>query len=238
MTSRREADDDTLEGRGARGSDHADRELDGWEQATARARGDNASAKVGDKGEYSDGDFKEAPNDSREAYDQRMEQDLHEAPERFRRDMQRATDRARSEAEGHAEHEWVDRGVVDTKLARVDPKEYSGVWDEQKTHKYSREGIEASVRSLPDVKNRLVDGATPEEMRALQHSRDPRDRQMGRTYEAYYGSDAVKVDFTADGRTYVENGRHRLDSAVRMGQDQLPMRIREQVARRQRSEGA
>jgi hypothetical protein len=140
------------------------------------------------------------------------------------------------EAEGHGDHVWVDRGVVDTKLSRIDSKEYAGVWEEQKTHKYSKEEIDASLKGLHDLRSRFGDGTSREELRALVSSSDPKERQIGRTYMSYYESDPIKVDFTADGRSTVTNGRHRLARADHLGMDEIPIRVNEQARRRNEGE--
>jgi len=136
------------------------------------------------------------------------------------------------EAEGKADYVWVDRGVVDTKLSRIDRKEYAGVWEDQKTHKFSKDEIDASLKRLPEVRSRLGKGTSRDELRALVWSSDTKERQVGRTYKSYYESDPIKVDFTADGRSTVASGRHRLARADHLGMDDLPIRISEQTRRK------
>lgn len=146
-------------------------------------------------------------------------------------EFRRATQRARADSDNGRDHVWADRGVVDTRLSRIDPAEYSKVWEQQRTHKYSPEDIEASLRSLPEVRRRLANGSTPDDLRALRHSNDPTERQLGRTYETYHGGDTITVEFSADGRSHVLSGRHRLASAQRMGMETVPIRVREQTKR-------
>jgi hypothetical protein len=141
-------------------------------------------------------------------------------------------EKARSEVEGQGDYVWVDRGVVDTKLSRIDRKEYAGVWEGQKTHKYSKEEIDASLKSLPEVRLRLGNGTSREELRALVFSSHPQERQIGRTYMSYYESNPIKVEFTAEGKSTVASGRHRLDRAGHHGMDEIPMRVSEQIRRK------
>lgn len=205
-------------------------------------RGDSAPDKRGTSR------TKDRPVEGREAYDKRLRETLRDGPEKLKHDFRSATQRAREaetaetskadgrpeargsrpEAQGASDRAWVDRGVTDVKLGRVDRREYAGVWETQKTHKYSRKEIEDSLRSLPEVQKRIATGATPEQMHALRSSANAADRRLGRTYEAYYGGDAIRVEFTRDGRSSVINGRHRLDAADGLGMGELPMHVREQ----------
>ncbi|MBI5169530.1 MAG: hypothetical protein HZA61_08590 [Candidatus Eisenbacteria bacterium] len=148
----------------------------------------------------------------------------------FQRQWQRAGEAARREADAR-EYEWVGRGVRHEKVSGVDRTEYAGTWDSQKHHKYTRESIDASLRSLPEVRRRLDAGSTPDDLRRLHASADPRERQLARTFDSYYGQDAITIERDAQGRTRVLNGRHRLDSADQMGIDDLPMHVVEQVRR-------
>ncbi len=138
-------------------------------------------------------------------------------------------EKKQSEIERHGEYIWVDHGVVDTKLSRIDRKEYAGVWEEQKIHKYSKEEIDTSLQGLPEVRSRLVGGTSLEEMRAFAFSSDPHERQIGRTYMSYYESDPIKVELTADGKSTVASGRHRLARADHHSIDEVPMRLSEQI---------
>lgn len=148
----------------------------------------------------------------------------------FQRQWAQAGEAARREVEPR-EYEWVSRGVRHERVAGVDRAEFAGTWDSQKTHKYTREGIETALRTLPEVRGRLDAGAKPDEIKALHASPDPREREIARTYDSFYGSDAITIERDAEGRTKVLNGRHRLDSADQMGLDDLPMHVVEQVRR-------
>lgn len=148
----------------------------------------------------------------------------------FQRQWARAGEAARREVEPR-EYEWVSRGVRHERVAGVDRAEFAGTWDSQKTHKYTREGIETALRTLPEVRRRLDSGAKPDEIKVLHASADPREREIARTYDSFYGSDAITIERDAEGRTKVLNGRHRLDSADQMGVEDLPMHVVEQVRR-------
>lgn len=156
--------------------------------------------------------------------------ELRRDPEDFRRQWSRASEAARREADTR-EYEWRSRGVRSERVSGIDRGEYAGTWDSQKSHKYTREQIEGSLRTLPEVHRRLDAGEKPEDLKALHGSADAREREIAQTYDSFYGTDAITIERDAQGRTRVLNGRHRLDSADQLGMDDLPMHVVEQVRR-------
>lgn len=196
-----------------------------WKRASDRARKEQTrdGHSPGERGARDGSDLSESravPSDSRQA-----EAEFREATERTRRVKVEQGDYA-----------WVDRGVVDTKVSRIDRSEYADVWESQKTHKYSKKEIDASLQGLPEVRARLEKGATADELKSLASSQDSASRQVGRTYMTYYETDQIKVDFEADGGATVANGRHRLARADHLGIDDVPIRVSEQTRRDQEGE--
>jgi len=194
-----------------------------WKQATERARLEEAT-RLQSRGKATSRDVggameRDDPHlGAREVAESELE---HRAPTDVRKET---SDRRRA-------YVWTDRGVVEAQVGKVQRSEYADVWQAQKTHKYSQTEIDASLRSLPEVRDRLAKGTSSEEFRTMALSTEAAERQIGRSYLTYYETDPIKVDFAADGRSTVVNGRHRLARADRLGIDAVPMHVSEQTRR-------
>ncbi|MFL6282062.1 MAG: hypothetical protein ACJ74Q_02715 [Pyrinomonadaceae bacterium] len=120
---------------------------------------------------------------------------------------------------------WVDEGVRFVSVADLpEPPDISGGADFRKISETEmRAGIEKLQEMRPVIESGL--GASSDYWADY-------DRRRGmeyaggyqRVYEAFYGDDCIKVN--DDGGSYdIDNGRHRIWLAKRMGVGQLPMRV-------------
>jgi hypothetical protein len=120
---------------------------------------------------------------------------------------------------------WNDEGIKFVNVADLpEPEGISGSADFRKVPADEmRAGLAKLAEMRPQIENGT--GAT------IDYWAD-RDRQLGldyhggyqRIYEAFFGADCIKVNQDAD-RYDVDNGRHRIWLAKRLGVEQLPMRV-------------
>lgn len=125
--------------------------------------------------------------------------------------------------------EWKDRGMQMVKTADLpDP---DGVQSEQDFEKVPAAEMSEGFRRLDEMKPIIASGKG-----ASSGYWAGVDRQQGldptagyqRTYDSFYGSTAIKV--SRDGDVYdIENGRHRVWLAKRLGVEELPVRLRERA---------
>jgi hypothetical protein len=120
---------------------------------------------------------------------------------------------------------WIDEGVRFVNVADLpEPEGISGATDFKKiTEPEMRAGIEKLQEMRPAIESGL--GASSDYWADYDRRRglDFADGYQ-RVYEAFYGDDCIKVN--NDGGAYdIDNGRHRIWLAKRMGVEQLPMRI-------------
>ena len=120
---------------------------------------------------------------------------------------------------------WIDEGIRFVNVADLpEPGSISGSVDFRKiSEPEMREGIKKLQEMKPVIESGL--GASADYWADY-------DRRLGLefahgyqwVYEAFYGDDCIKVN--NDGGSYdIDNGRHRIWLAKRMGVQQLPMRI-------------
>lgn len=120
---------------------------------------------------------------------------------------------------------WVERGIHDVELRKLpDP---DGIEGEKDFKKVPMNDMEAGLRRFSEIKETLRKGKGRDKDYWVEI-----DRRKGlsyqegyqRVYEAFFGRDPIRV--TKDGEKYtIENGRHRVWLAKRMGIQNLPMSV-------------
>ncbi len=124
--------------------------------------------------------------------------------------------------------EWIDRGIQDVPLNRID---LSGehLYDRQDPRGDSYAQIADGVHKLQDtVRPAVGAGKERDYFQSLdqQQGLDPATNGYTKVYDSFYGSDPVTVG--KDGNNYdVDKGRHRLYVAQAEGLDSLPARVKE-----------
>lgn len=129
------------------------------------------------------------------------------------------------------EGEWVDRGIQDVPLDRVDLSD-SPVKDADDFRKVSHEEMAEGFRKLEEeVRPAIEQGADGDYFSRLDAERSL-DYEHGyrRVYDSFYGDGAIKLDKIDD--TYdVVNGYHRLAVARELRLGTVPARVVEKIGR-------
>jgi len=123
------------------------------------------------------------------------------------------------------EGEWVDRGIQDAPVDRVDLSD-SPVHDTGDFHKVSHEKMIEGFRKLEEeVRPAVAKGANGDYFSRLDDERGL-DYEHGyrRAYDAFYGDDAIRLDKVDETYTVV-NGYHRLAVAQELGLRAVPARV-------------
>jgi exonuclease VII small subunit len=120
---------------------------------------------------------------------------------------------------------WVDEGVRFVSVA--DLPEPAGVSGGADFRKISEPEMRAGIEKLQEMRPVIESGPGASSDYWADYDRRRGLEYVGgyqRVYEAFYGDDCIKVN--DDGGSYdIDNGRHRIWLAKRMGVGQLPMRI-------------
>lgn len=120
---------------------------------------------------------------------------------------------------------WVDEGIRFVSVA--DLPEPSGVSGGADFRKISEPEMRAGIEKLQEMRPVIESGLGANSDYWADYDRRRGLEYVGgyqRVYEAFYGDDCIKVN--DDGGSYdIDNGRHRIWLAKRMGVGQLPMRI-------------
>lgn len=120
---------------------------------------------------------------------------------------------------------WVDEGVRFVSVA--DLPEPAGVSGSADFKKVSEPEMRAGIEKLQEMRPVIESGLGANSDYWADYDRRRGLEYVGgyqRVYEAFYGDDCIKVN--DDGGSYdIDNGRHRIWLAKRMGVRQLPMRI-------------
>lgn len=127
-----------------------------------------------------------------------------------------------------AESEWVDRGIQDVAVDKIDTSDMTHVNGPEDFKKVSYDEMAKGFQKLETVVQPGVEkGAGGDDFYKL-------DQQQGldyangyqRVYDAFYGGDAIKLE--KDGEDYrVINGAHRLYVAKELGIQTVPARVKE-----------
>ncbi len=124
--------------------------------------------------------------------------------------------------------EWIDRGIQDVPLNRIDLRG-EHLYDQQDPRSDSYAQIADGVHKLEDtVRPAVGAGKERDYFQSLdqQQGLDPAKNGYTKVYDSFYGSDPVTV--AKDGRHYeVDKGRHRLYVAQAEGLESLPARVKE-----------
>lgn len=120
---------------------------------------------------------------------------------------------------------WVDEGVRFVSVA--DLPEPAGVSGGADFRKISEPEMRAGIEKLQEMRPVIESGLGASSDYWADYDRRRGMEYAGgyqRVYEAFYGDDCIKVN--DDGGSYdIDNGRHRIWLAKRMGVGQLPMRV-------------
>ncbi len=130
------------------------------------------------------------------------------------------------------ESEWVDRGITDVPVDKIDTSDMTHVNGLDDFKKVSYEEMAEGYRKLDTVvRPEVAKGAGGDDFRKL-------DQQEGlsyadgyqRVYDAFYGGEPIRL--AKDGESYtVINGAHRLYVAQREGVGSVPARVIERQRR-------
>lgn len=124
--------------------------------------------------------------------------------------------------------EWIDRGIQDVPLNRIDLRG-EHLYDAQDPRGDSYAQIADGVHKLQDtVRPAVGAGQQRDYFQGLDREQglDPATNGYTKVYDSFYGSDPVTV--AKDGNHYeVDKGRHRLYVAQAEGLDSLPARVKE-----------
>jgi len=132
------------------------------------------------------------------------------------------------EQDTKAESEWVDRGIQNVAVDKIDTSDMTHVNGPEDFKKVSHDEMAEGFQKLKTVVQPGIEkGAGGDDFYEL-------DQQQGldyangyqRVYDAFYGGDAIKLE--KDGEDYrVINGAHRLFVAKELGIQTVPARVKE-----------
>lgn len=88
----------------------------------------------------------------------------------------------------------------------------------------TRDEFGHGLEHLEEVKARIAEGQTEDELKALQRSDDPREKAIGDSYHMFYGEHPVQVERVGDD-LITTDGRHRADLAQQYGLKEIPARV-------------
>ena len=128
-----------------------------------------------------------------------------------------------------AERDWVDRGIVDVPVADLPaPEGVSSPVDFD--HHIAWEDAQSATKQLPEIQKAVKEGKNGDDFYQEDQAANL-DYGHGslRTYDLFYGSDAVKLDKVGDQYTIV-SGRHRIFAAKDAGLETIPARVSEKVS--------
>jgi exonuclease VII small subunit len=120
---------------------------------------------------------------------------------------------------------WIDEGIKFVKVA--DLPEPEGISGQADFRKITESRVRAGIEKLQEMKPLIEGGAGASSDYWADYDKR---RGLGyaegyqQVYDAFYGSDCIKVNNDQDAYD-IDNGRHRIWLAKRMGVEQLPMRV-------------
>jgi exonuclease VII small subunit len=120
---------------------------------------------------------------------------------------------------------WIEEGIQFVNVA--DLPEPEGISDETDFRKITEPEMRSGIKKLQEMKSVIETGeGTNSDYWADYDKKHGLDFGGGfqRVYDAFYGTDCIKVN-KDQGSYDIDNGRHRIWLAKRMGVEQLPMRI-------------
>jgi hypothetical protein len=125
--------------------------------------------------------------------------------------------------------DWVERGIVDVPMADLpSPEGVSSPADFD--HHIAWQDAQSATKQIPEIQKAVKDGKTGDDFfREDQAANLDYAHGKQRTYDLFYGSDAVKLDKVGDQYTIV-SGRHRIFAAKDAGLETIPARVSEKVS--------
>lgn len=130
-----------------------------------------------------------------------------------------------AESSQFAQNDWVDIGIVDVDLAKIDLSD-SPVHGPDDFHKVSYEEMKDGFEKLQnDVLPAVEQGANGDDFWQMDQERSSEYREgFQRVYDAFYGDSSIRLT-KVDDHYEVVNGYHRLYVAKEMGLSSVPARV-------------
>jgi len=125
--------------------------------------------------------------------------------------------------------DWVDRGIMDVPVADLPaPEGVSSPADFD--HHIAWQDAQTATQQLPEIQKVVRDGKTGDDFyREDQAANLDYVHGKQRTYDLFYGTDAVKLDKVGDQYTIV-SGRHRIFAAKDAGLETIPASVSEMIS--------